>query len=178
MPRAARSAPRSTARGLEAVQRLKLRNELAAVGRASEWLAALAADAALAPDDCYRLDLCAAELLTNIVSYAYEDERGHEIEVAVALNGRPVGPESADDGRPFDPTAHRLPQPATSLAAARWGGWGLRIVRQFADECRYERRGGRNVVSLVFNRQPAPAAAQAKPAARGTDRRGNSTAVA
>jgi serine phosphatase RsbU (regulator of sigma subunit)/anti-sigma regulatory factor (Ser/Thr protein kinase) len=176
MPRAARSAPPSAGGGRDAGHRLTLRNEVAAVGPASEWLRSLATPGGLSDDDVYRLDLCAAELLTNIVSYAYEDERAHEIELGLAIRDRDVLLEIADDGRPFDPVAHPLDGAATSLEVGHWGGWGLRIVRQFADECRYERRGVRNVVSLVFKRQASPTAAE--PAARGTDRRSNREAAA
>ena len=135
------------------------------MGRASEWLRALADEAGLDHEDAYRLDLCAGELLTNVVSYAYEDQAPHTISLGVTLNERAVTLEIADDGRPFDPVAHRLPRPPELLSEARWGGWGLRLVRQFADECRYERRGDRNVVSLVLRRRAGPYTA------RGLDRR-------
>ena len=177
MPPGARSAPRSTGAGEPGgarpgrTRRLTLANEVSAVAKASDWLRVLGDEAGLAADDLYRLDLCAAELLTNIVSYAYDDERAHSIELDVTVNDRDVALEIADDGRAFDPVAHPLARPATSLAEARWGGWGLRLVRQFADECRYERRGGKNVVSLVLHRHAAPAAGGTERAARGPDRR-------
>ena len=147
--------------------RLTLANELAAVGRASEWLRALAEEAGLDAEDAYRLDLCAGELLTNVVEYAYEDRGPHSIELDAAVSDREVRLEIADDGRPFDPVTHRLVRPAELLSQARWGGWGLRLVRQFADEYRYERRGDRNVVSLVLHRRGGPHTA------RGVDRRRN-----
>ena len=141
------------------------------MGRASEWLRALADEAGLDHEDAYRLDLCAGELLTNVVAYAYEDQAPHTISLGATLSERAVRLEIADDGRPFDPVAHRLPRPAELLSAARWGGWGLRLVRQFADECCYERRGDRNVVSLVFRRRDGPYTA------RGIDRRRNREAA-
>ena len=172
MPPGARSAPHSPEPGeprpADATRRLTLSNELASVGRASDWLRTLGDEAGLAPDDVYRLDLCAAELLTNIVSYAYDDRRAHRIELEVAVNGHDVTLEIVDDGRAFDPVAHPLPRAATSLAEARLGGLGLRFVREFADEFRYERRGPENVASLVFHRQTAR-----RHAARGADRRRN-----
>ncbi len=181
MPPGARSAPRRPGAGEPGApprkarpvtrHRLTLANELAAVGRASEWLRALAEEAGLDAEDAYRLDLCAGELLTNVVEYAYEDRAPHSIELDAAVSDREVRLEIADDGRPFDPVTHRLVRPAELLSQARWGGWGLRLVRQFADEYRYERRGDRNVVSLVLHRRGGPHTA------RGVDRRRNRNPV-
>jgi len=148
-----------------ATHRLTLANELAAVGEASAWLRRLAEGAGLDAEDTYRLDLCAGELLTNIVEYAYEDRAPHSIELSAAMSDREVRLEIADDGLPFDPVAHRLVRPPELLSEARWGGWGLRLVRQFADEYRYERRGDRNAVSLVLHRRIGPHVA------RGIERR-------
>src|SRR5215475_14519194 len=159
-------APRRKARRA-ATRRLTLAPDLASVGRASEWLRALAAEAGLDAEDAYRLDLCAGELLTNVVEYAYEDRASHSIELTATAGDREVRLEIADDGRPFDPVAHRLVRPPEILSEARWGGWGLRLVRQFADEYRYERRGDRNVVTLVLHRRDEPQAE------RGVDRRRN-----
>jgi len=150
-----------------ATRGLTLAADLASVGRASEWLRALAAEAGLDAEDAYRLDLCAGELLTNIVEYAYEDRAPHSIELAATVGDREVRLEITDDGRPFDPVAHRLVRSPEILSEARWGGWGLRLVRQFADEYRYERRGDRNVVTLVLHRRDEPQVE------RGVDRRRN-----
>src|SRR5215467_3169777 len=123
-----------------ATRGLTLAADLASVGRASEWLRALAAEAGLDAEDAYRLDLCAGELLTNVVEYAYEDRTSHSIELAATAGDR----------------EDRLVRPPEVLSEARWGGWGLRLVRQFADEYRYERRGDRNVVTLVLHRRDEP----------------------
>ena len=175
MPPAARSAPLKPGPGERsgpqrkarpvATHRLTLANDLAAVGEASEWLRGLAEGAGLDAEDTYRLDLCVGELLTNIVEYAYEDRAPHSIEFSAAISDREVRLEIADDGLPFDPVAHRIVRSPELLSEARWGGWGLRLVRQFADECRYERRGDRNVVSLVLHRRTGPHVA------RGIERR-------
>jgi anti-sigma regulatory factor (Ser/Thr protein kinase) len=152
---------------------LTLANDLSAVGQASEWLRTLGAEAGVAADDIYRIDLCAAELLTNIVSYGYDDQRAHEIELALTVHYSEVALEIADDGRPFDPVAHPSARPATSLAEARWGGWGLRLVRQFADECRYASRRG--TCRACAARRRAGAGTRAR--ARGLERRATAAVV-
>src|SRR5215510_13386088 len=112
-PPARRCKPRPAA-----TRGLTLAADLASVGRASEWLRALAAEAGLDAEDAYRLDLCAGELLTNVIEYAYEDRASHSIELAATVGDREVRIEIADDGRPFDPVAHRLVRPGSALAGA------------------------------------------------------------
>src|SRR5262249_33139841 len=150
-----------------ATRGLTLAADLASVGRASEWLRALAAEAGLDAEDAYRLDLCAGELLTNVVEYAYEDRTSHSIELAATAGDREVRLEIADDGRPFDPVAHPLVRPPAVPSDARGGGWGRRVVRRSAAESRSGRRGARNVVPLALHRRDEPQAE------RGVDRRRN-----
>ena len=57
-----------------------------------------------------RINLALDEVLTNVISYAYDDAGAHEIEVRLEVEGEDVVVEVTDDGRPFDPL---------SVAAAR-----------------------------------------------------------
>ncbi|HSD55479.1 MAG TPA: SpoIIE family protein phosphatase [Burkholderiales bacterium] len=152
----------------ETSRRLALTGELAAVERAADWIRAFGAEFAIEAEDVRRLELCTTELLGNIVRHAYDGPGEHRIELRARVNERTAALEIADDGRAFDPIAWRPPGPAPADDAARAGGSGLRLVQQFADECRYARRGKKNVVTLVLKRQ---AAAHAGHAPRGPERR-------
>jgi anti-sigma regulatory factor (Ser/Thr protein kinase) len=57
--------------------------------------------------------------------------------------------EIIDSGSPFDPL--EVPQPADRGGAdIRVGGVGVALVRGFADECSYERRGAQNVFQFTI----------------------------
>ena len=43
------------------------------------------------------------ELLNNIISYGYKDDRRHEIEVQITLSQRHLRVRITDDGIPFNP---------------------------------------------------------------------------
>jgi CRP-like cAMP-binding protein/anti-sigma regulatory factor (Ser/Thr protein kinase) len=152
----------------ETTRRLSLPGELAAVGRAADWIRGLGTEFSIEADDVRRLELCATELLGNIVHHAYEGPGEHQIELRARVNDRTAALEIADDGRAFDPIAWRPPDSAPTGDAAPASGSGLRLVQQFADECRYARRGKKNVVTLVLKRHPASRAGHAP---RGPDRR-------
>jgi serine phosphatase RsbU (regulator of sigma subunit)/anti-sigma regulatory factor (Ser/Thr protein kinase) len=162
----------------EATRQLTLRSELAAVGVASDWIRALGDEFALIPEDVYRLDLCAAELLANVASYAYADPGAHQVSLRARINDRTATLEIADEGKPFDPVAWRPSERAASVDEVTVGGRGLRLVQQFADECRYVRRGERNVTTLRFRRQPPRASGSQAHAPRGPERRSGESPAA
>ncbi len=142
----------------ETTRRIALAGDTAAVGRATDWIRALGAELAIEDEDVRRLELCATELLENMVDRADQENREQRIELRARVNDRTAALEIANDGKAFDPTAWRQPDASPSSAAA--GAplpvrSGLRQVQQFADECRYARRGKKNVVTLVLKRHPA-----------------------
>jgi CRP-like cAMP-binding protein/anti-sigma regulatory factor (Ser/Thr protein kinase) len=146
---------------------LTLPGELAAVERAADWIRGLGAEFAIEAEDVRRLELCTSELLGTIVRQAHGGQREHRIELRARVNDRTAALEIADDGQAFDPTVWRPPESASGGDAAGSPGTGLRLVQQFADECRYSRRGKKNVVTLVLKRHP-PTAGHAP---RGPERR-------
>jgi anti-sigma regulatory factor (Ser/Thr protein kinase) len=56
----------------------------------------------------------------------------------------------SDNGREFDPTQAPPPTVATSLKEANVGNLGIHLVRSFANGIDYERRAGRNHLTLWF----------------------------
>ena len=116
--------------------------------RMSEWLVGSGQAAGLPQDVLSRLEVCANEAVTNIISYAYDDAAGHDI--ALELNKTATGAclTIRDDGMPFNmleaPEHH---QPA-SLADARIGGLGLPLMRGLMSHCAYQRENGFNVLCL------------------------------
>lgn len=103
------------------------------------------------------IDLCATELVTNVVNYAYDDDAAHSIELHLRIEGERISLEIEDDGRSFDPveTPERLR--FTELDQGRVGGWGIGIVRHFADDMQYCRADERNRLTVVFRHaQRAP----------------------
>jgi anti-sigma regulatory factor (Ser/Thr protein kinase) len=118
---------------------------------ASEWARSFGARLGLAPRDVYRLDLCVTELVTNIASYGYEHGDGLiDLRAEASGEGQHIRLEIVDRGRPFDPLAAE--PPAAGDDEIRVGGLGLTLVRGFADDCSYERRGAHNVFAFTIKR--------------------------
>lgn len=130
--------------------RLDLDANETAVRQASEWATEFAARNGLSEDDVYRLDLCVCEVVTNIVSYAFDGEGAHSIELSAHTLTNAVVITISDGGRAFDPLALAPPETPYSLEDMSIGGLGIDLVRKFSDECSYKRAAGRNILSFTI----------------------------
>jgi sigma-B regulation protein RsbU (phosphoserine phosphatase) len=91
------------------------------------------------------------ELLNNVISYAYQDEKEHEIEVRVEAAGERLVVSIADDGIPFNPFDADKPDTSLALEDRIPGGLGIHLVLKVMDKVAYQRRTDRNVLTLVKN---------------------------
>jgi len=99
-------------------------------------------------------ELCVDELVTNVVRYAWPEGEAHALTVFVHRSPSEVEITVEDDGRPFDPNDAPVPAAPRSLEEAVPGGRGLMLVRAIAPRLRYERRDGRNRVTVAFPLEP------------------------
>jgi len=102
----------------------------------------------------YKAHLVLEEVLTNIMKYAFDDERTHTIGVRVALRPDELSIEFDDDGRAFDPVFLPPPHLGDSIEQARIGGLGVHLVRQTVDSMEYHRESSRNILTTRFKTRP------------------------
>lgn len=103
----------------------------------------------LAPDVVADVNVALDEVLTNIITYAYDDDRMHEIWIGFTIDDDAIEAEIVDDGRPFDPTAIPPPDRSASLSDRRVGGLGMHFVRHLMSEVAYSRAGDHNRLRLT-----------------------------
>lgn len=125
------------------------RNHDAELRPLSEWFREFARDNGVAEARALDFELCLNELMTNIIHYAYADRGRHEIRVVLERDGGEIRATLEDDGEPFNPLEKAPPPVPDSLEEAGIGGWGIPIVRALADRLSYERRDGRNRVTIA-----------------------------
>ena len=101
------------------------------------------------PRDVMKINLIIDELISDIISYAYQDDGEHDIEIKLGLTDERLSMVITDDGVPFDPSAKVSPDIASPLEARPLGGLGIHLVQKIADDLSYQRRAGRNVVTVV-----------------------------
>jgi serine/threonine-protein kinase RsbW len=130
-----------------------LRNHLTELNRLAVWIEGWA-ESSVFPDISFALQLCLEEAVANVIMYGASDG---ELEIAVELErrGETLVAQVEDNGRPFDPTQIQPPWPATSLKDAKIGDLGIHLLRSFAGHLEYERRNGRNRLTLRFDEPQA-----------------------
>jgi anti-sigma regulatory factor (Ser/Thr protein kinase) len=134
---------------------IDLRATLDELERLSRWIGGLAEMHHLPQRLAFQLDLCLTEIVTNVICHAYTQAPAPADAVAVRFvrQSSQVVLQIEDRGVAFDPVSHVLPELPSSLAEASTGGWGLRLVRKFAETLHYQRDGELNRLTMVF---PAP----------------------
>ena len=99
----------------------------------------------------FKFQLALDELLTNIVSYAFDDGAGDPvIRLVLQLKDDRLEAILQDNGRPFNPLRD-APVPDLDLSAEdrRVGGLGIHLTKAFVHTLTYERVEGWNRLNLV-----------------------------
>ena len=96
----------------------------------------------------YTMKLALDEILTNIISYAYDDAREHIIVLRLSLDQEKWTVEVEDDGRPFNPLNAPEPDTKQLLGERPIGGLGIHLVRKLIDELEYRRQNDRNILVM------------------------------
>ena len=103
----------------------------------------------------YLAQFAVEELGTNIIKYGYDDQSEHLIRLSAACEAGVFRICLEDDGHEFDPCLTPEPDPDLSLQDRTPGGWGLSLVRRLLAGLEYERRGDRNIVTVLVSRVAA-----------------------
>ena len=97
------------------------------------------------------LRLAVEEAVVNVINYAYPAGEEGEVLIEADTNGHEVRFTITDSGYPFDPTT--VLEPDTTLDAQNRpiGGLGILLSRKLMDSISYNRKDGKNVLSLTKN---------------------------
>jgi serine/threonine-protein kinase RsbW len=96
----------------------------------------------------FYLNLIGDELITNIISYGYEDELEHIIRLHLAITASHWSLKIQDDGQPFNPLERASPELLLSVEDRSIGGLGIHFVNQIMDEISYERTETDNIIIM------------------------------
>lgn len=134
---------------------LKLPATLANLEAFSLFVAEGARRAGLGEDRIMQISLAVEEAYTNICKYAYPDNpQDAELTCDLAQPGALVI-ELSDNGLEFDITAAPLPDVSMDVEERAIGGLGGLLIREMADDVKYRRENGRNILTLTFRPRPS-----------------------
>ena len=134
--------------------KFELKNDLSELKALYRYLNNWDGDLGLPADSISRINICLDELFTNIVSYGLKDDLEHIIEFTLNGDNKLVTINIEDDGIPFNPLEKIDPDFPANVESAKIGGLGIRIIRKLMDNVCYERKQGKNKLTMkkIFRR--------------------------
>jgi anti-sigma regulatory factor (Ser/Thr protein kinase) len=122
----------------------------------SSWWCDWAHAHGLSVDASERGEICLNEVAANILVHGKAERRATSVEISLGTSADGVEMIIADDGEAFDPLEYPSPERASSLADMSICGFGIPLIRNFADDISYRRVDACNVLTLTFARHPHP----------------------
>ena len=96
----------------------------------------------------FAITLSLDEVLTNVISYGYDDHDEHLINVTLRSGKGIIEVSVEDDGKPFNPLEFSTPDLKCPLDEWPIGGLGIYLVKTYMNELEYERVGGKNRLTM------------------------------
>jgi sigma-B regulation protein RsbU (phosphoserine phosphatase) len=124
------------------------KNNLAEIARLGQVVAEFADSHHLPADLAFAVNVALEEILTNTISYGYEDNGEHTILTRLSCEEGEVIAEVEDEGRPFNPLEVAEPDISKSLEERPVGGLGIHLVRKLMDSVEYRRQRGKNLLVM------------------------------
>jgi anti-sigma regulatory factor (Ser/Thr protein kinase) len=129
--------------------RIELANKLSELPSVMRALEKFSASEGLEETVRQAAELSLDELLTNTISYGYSDSEQHEIQIDIEVHDNMLKVIVQDDGVAFNPFDQEAPNLNMHIDERDLGGVGIHLVKEFMDDCTYQRVGQRNVVTLL-----------------------------
>ena len=117
-------------------------------------------DGILEENDCpmkemMQIDVAVEEIFVNIAHYAYSPEVGKAVVTAAFDSDNAIISVSFEDkGTPFNPLEKDDPDVSLSAEDRQIGGLGIFMVKKSMDDVLYERKDGKNILTLVKRIRP------------------------
>jgi len=129
--------------------RLELRGDLSELGRLAAWIEGRDPHL-ISGGTQFAVQLCLEEAVANIIMHGEAREDCLAIVIELERDGATLVARIEDTGCEFDPTQFPPLSIAKSLQDASIGEYGIHLMRSFANGMHYERREGRNRLTLRF----------------------------
>jgi anti-sigma regulatory factor (Ser/Thr protein kinase) len=133
--------------------KFELKNYLSELKTLHQHLNNWGGDIGLSANSILRINICLDELFTNIVSYGFDEDLEHKIKFTLSGDNNFVVINIEDNGIPFNPLEKIDPDFPDNVESANIGGLGIHIIRKLMDNVSYERKQGKNMLTMRKNIQ-------------------------
>jgi sigma-B regulation protein RsbU (phosphoserine phosphatase) len=131
-----------------------VKNDLDEIGRLAEQVETFGELIGMSMKEIFEVNMSMDEIITNIISYGYDDDADHQIFVEITRDRKTLSILIEDDAKAFNPLAD-APEVDTesSLEDRKIGGLGIHLVKTVMNDVTYSWRNGRN--RLVMKKELA-----------------------
>jgi len=121
---------------------------LSALDLVFDFVRSFVATCAIDDSDAFAMNLIVEEVFTNAVKYNPRDE--DDVLLFLQRDGDQVTITLIDSGaQPFDPTNAPQADVHQSVEERNVGGLGLHLMRELADDIRYEYKNGISMITFI-----------------------------
>ena len=129
-------------------KKLVIKNDISEISKLAVFIDELGEEMNLTPELIFNLNLVLEEAVSNVILYAYGEEKHKEISLMANMSDGNLVFVLTDSGKEFDPT--KVPDADITLSAEEReiGGLGIFLIRQIMDKVDYQRIGEKNVLTM------------------------------
>jgi len=127
---------------------IKIKNEISEMAKIVPLLHDYCDKNRLSQKTTNSVDLVLDEIINNIISYGYDDEEPHHIEIYLWIENDKLHLIIEDDAKEFNPLELSGVDTESSIDNRKIGGTGLYLVHTMMDELQYTYLNNKNRLTL------------------------------
>ncbi len=127
---------------------ITIKNEVNELERVNQFVDEIAEELGLDMELQMNLNLVLEEMVSNVIFYAYPQEKKADIELVAETHGKELTFVLTDRGKEFDPTAKEDADTNVNPMDREIGGMGIYIVKNIMNEVTYQRLEGKNLLTM------------------------------
>ncbi len=130
---------------------LLIHNDIQQIPQLADFVETIAAEKHLDHSLTLNLNLALEEAVTNVIMYAYPEGTDGLVDIEAIIRKDSLSFVISDSGKAFDPTAQPDADVSLSAENRQVGGLGIYLVRNIMDSVSYERKNGKNILTMTKN---------------------------
>jgi serine/threonine-protein kinase RsbW len=127
---------------------IMMKTSLSEFERTMELIDAFGKENNLSAKVIHDVNLAIDEIVSNIISYGFDDGLEHDIMLSLDIAGDELIIQIEDEGREFNPLEAKAPELDKPLEDREIGGLGIHLVRHVMHHLEYRRNDPKNLLIL------------------------------
>jgi len=127
---------------------LTLPNDVNTITQLAAFVEGICEETGVSMETTMQLNLALEEAVVNVMNYAYPAGTIGYVDIDIDTGEQQMCIIISDSGIPFDPTTQKEVDITLSAEQRSIGGLGIHLIRQLMDGVSYERKDGRNILTL------------------------------